>query len=85
VIGFLQKGPLSEESIAVATKSLPSRTENFLIEMRGFKIRKQRSIHAVVFGIVGRLFQIVVLFEVLEIKLDNTVLECGEGGQSPMA
>ncbi len=49
---------------------------NFLIETGGFKIRKQRSIDAVVSGIVGGLFQIILLMKVFEIKLNNPVLEC---------
>jgi hypothetical protein len=59
--------------------------ENFLIESGGFKIRKQRSIDAVVFGIVGGLFQIILLLKVFKIKLGDTVLECGERGAPPVA
>jgi hypothetical protein len=66
-------------------KKLPCRTENFLIKTGGFKTRKQVSIDAIVSGIVGRLFQIILLIQIFEIKLNNTVLECGERSTPPMA
>ena len=47
-------------------------------------MRKPRSIDAVVFGIVGGLFQIIMLLKVFKIKLGNAVLKCGKRGTSPV-
>ena len=73
-----------KRSVSVAAQKFPSRLENFLIDTEGFKIRKQRSIDAVVFWIVRGLCQIVLLIEVFEIKLGNAILERGERGATPM-
>ena len=76
--------PPEEKSVSVASRQTTFRTENFLIETGRFKIRKRQSVDAVVFGIVGRLLQIVVLIKVFEIELNHPVLKCGERGASPV-
>jgi len=85
---FAQPAVYSEkkdESLAPLILKPLSRPENFLIETGRFKTRKQRSIDTVVLGIVGGLFQIIMLLKVFKIKLGNAVLKCGKRGTSPVA